>query len=163
MASLSYEEAAHLLRRAGFGGSPQEIDDLSSRGREGAVDFLINFTQIDNSAMDSLLAASFDFSAPLANDARFNQNEIRRWWFTRMTATNRQFEEKMTLFWHNHFATSITKVNQNNGLFMLNQNKLLRDNALAKFDDLLLKVAQDAAMLIWLDGITNVLGKPNEN
>ena len=62
MASLSYEEAAHLLRRAGFGGTSAEIDDLSSRGREGAVDHLINYSQIDNSAMDNLLAASFDFT-----------------------------------------------------------------------------------------------------
>lgn len=62
MASLSYDEGAHLLRRAGFGGTPQDIDDLTARGREGAVDFLINFNQIDNSAMDSLLAASFNFS-----------------------------------------------------------------------------------------------------
>jgi len=162
MASLSYEEAAHLLRRAGFGGTPEEIDDLSSRGREGAVDFLLNFTQIDNTAMESVLAGSFDFSN-VGDNTKFNENEIRRWWFTRLVSTRRQFEEKMTLFWHNHFATSVTKVNAGNGLFMFNQNKLLRDNSLAKFDDLLLKVSQDPAMLIWLDNITNVLGKPNEN
>ena len=159
MASLSYDEAAHLLRRAGFGGSPEEIDDLSSKGRESAVDYLINFTQIDNSSMQSLLTASFDFSEPANND-KFNNGEIRRWWMTRMVATKRQFEEKMTLFWHNHFATSSSKVQD---VFMYNQNVLLRANSLAKFDDLLLKVAHDAAMLIWLDGITNVLGKPNEN
>ena len=82
MASLSYDEAAHLLRRAGFGGTPEEIDDLSSRGREGAVDFLINFGSIDNSAMDALLAASFDFSNP-GDNSKFNNGEIRRWWFTR--------------------------------------------------------------------------------
>jgi uncharacterized protein (DUF1800 family) len=77
-----------------------------------------------------------------------------------MVATKRQFEEKMTLFWHNHFATSSSKVQD---VFMLNQNVLLRTNSLAKFDDLLLKVSQDAAMLIWLDNITNVLGSANEN
>jgi uncharacterized protein (DUF1800 family) len=159
MASLSYDEAAHLLRRAGFGGNPDEIDDLSSRGREGAVDYLLNFSQIDNSALDSLLNASFDFSDPNNND-KLNNNEIRRWWFTRMVSTKRQFEEKMTLFWHNHFATSSSKVQDN---FMYSQNVLLRANALAKFDDLLMSVSKDAAMLIWLDGITNVLGKPNEN
>ena len=103
------------------------IRTLFSVGPRAAVDYLINFNQIDNSAMESLLATSFDFSNPLANDAKFNQNELRRWWFTRLVATKRQFEEKMTLFWHNHFATSISKVSQNNGLFMLNQNKLLRD------------------------------------
>jgi uncharacterized protein (DUF1800 family) len=162
MASLSYDEGAHLLRRAGFGGTPEEIDDLSSRGREGAVDFLINSNQINNTVMESLLAASFDFSN-VGDNTRFNQNEIRRWWFTRMVATTRQFEEKMTLFWHNHFATSITKVDVGNGIFMFNQNNLLRGNALATFDDLLLRVSQDPAMLIWLDNITNVLGKPNEN
>ena len=159
MATLSYEEAAHLIRRAGFGGSPEEIDDLSSRGREGAVDFLINFGQIDNSAMQSLLTASFDFLDQTDN-AKFNNGELRRWWYTRMVATKRQFEEKMTLFWHNHFATSSSKVQDT---FMYNQNLLLRANSLGKFDDLLLKASQDAAMLIWLDGITNVLGRPNEN
>lgn len=159
MATLSYEEAAHLIRRAGFGGSPEEIDDLSSRGREGAADYLINFGQIDNAAMQSLLTASFDFLDP-GNDAKFNNGEIRRWWFTRMVATKRQFEEKMTLFWHNHFATSSSKVQDT---LMYNQNLMLRANSLAKFDDLLLKASQDAAMLLWLDGITNVLGRPNEN
>jgi uncharacterized protein (DUF1800 family) len=156
MASLSYDEAAHLLRRAGFGGTPEEIDDLSSRGREGAVDYLINFNQIDNSALNALLSSSFDFST----QDGINNGEIRRWWFTRMVATKRQFEEKMTLFWHNHFATSSSKVQD---FFMYNQNLLLRANVLGKFDDLLLKVSQDAAMLIWLDNITNVLGSANEN
>src|SRR6185369_8981923 len=142
--------------RAGFGGTPEEIDNLSTRGREGAVDYLINFNQIDNSAMESLLASSFDFS----DQGDITNGEIRRWWFTRMVATKRQFEEKMTLFWHNHFATSSSKVQD---VFMYNQNVLLRANVFGKFDDLLLKVSQDAAMLIWLDNITNVLGKPNEN
>ncbi len=156
MASLSYDEAAHLLRRAGFGGTPDEIDDLSSRGREGAVDFLINFNTIDNSALNALLSSSFDFST----QDGISNGEIRRWWFTRMVGTKRQFEEKMTLFWHNHFATSSSKVQD---FFMYNQNLLLRANVLGKFDDLLLKVSQDAAMLIWLDNITNVLGSANEN
>jgi uncharacterized protein (DUF1800 family) len=159
MATLSYDEAAHLLRRAGFGGTPDEIDDLSSRGREGAVNHLIDFSQIDNSAMDSLLAASFDFSNT-GDNSKFNNGEIRRWWFTRQVATKRQLEEKMTLFWHNHFATSSSKVQD---VFMFNQNLLLRQFSLDQFDNLLLKVSQDAAMLIWLDNITNVLGKANEN
>ena len=156
MASLNYDEGAHLLRRAGFGGSPEEIDSLTTRGREGAVDFLLNFTQIDNSALDTLVAANFNFST---QDGITNP-EIRRWWFTRMVNTKRQFEEKMTLFWHNHFATSSSKVQD---FLMYSQNVILRQRALERFDDLLLKVSQDAAMLIWLDNITNVLGRPNEN
>jgi uncharacterized protein (DUF1800 family) len=159
MASITYDEAAHLLRRMSFGGSPDEIDDIASRGREGAVDSLINYEQTDNRAMDDLLRSSFDFSNPL-DFPRFNRGELQRWWFTRMTYTRRPFEEKMTLFWHNHFATSASKTGD---LFIYNQNVTLRSYALDQFDNLLLKVAQDPAMLLWLDGVTNVRGKPNEN
>jgi uncharacterized protein (DUF1800 family) len=66
----------------------------------------------------------------------------------------------MTLFWHNHFATSASKTGD---LFIYNQNLTLRAHALDQFDSLLLRVAQDPAMLLWLDGVTNVRGKPNEN
>ena len=65
MASFTSDDAAHLLRRAGFGGSPAEIETLVSRGREGAVDYLINYNQIDNKAMNDLLDRSFNFSNPL--------------------------------------------------------------------------------------------------
>lgn len=159
MAELTFEEAAHLLRRMGFGGNAEEIADLTRRGREGAVDFLMNYRDIDNSALEGLLARSFDFSNPF-DPARFNGGEIRRWWFTRMVHTRRQFEEKLALFWHNYFATADSKVPD---FLMYLQNQTLRDNFLRRFDDLLLKVAQDPAMLIWLDGVTNVLGSPNEN
>ena len=159
MAALNYDEAAHLLRRMGFGGSPDEIDDLVSRGREAAVDFLINYNQIDNRALDTLIQQSFNFSDP--NDpSTFNGAELQRWWFTRMVHTRRPFEEKLTLFWHNHFATAISKVPE---ILMYVQNLTLRRNGLGRFDDLLLKVAQDPAMLVWLDGITSVRGRPNEN
>ncbi len=159
MASITYDEGAHLLRRMSFGGSPTEIDETTSLGREGAVDFLINYEQIDNRAMDDLLRSSFDFSNPV-DFPRFNRGELQRWWFTRMAYTRRPFEEKMTLFWHNHFATSSSKTGD---LFIYNQNLTLRSHALGQFDNLLLRVAQDPAMLLWLDGVTNVRGKPNEN
>lgn len=159
MAELIYDDAAHLLRRMGFGGNPTEIGDLVSRGREGAVDYLLNYGSINNQQMNDLLNTSFDFSNPQDNQ-KFNRGEIQRWWLTRMAHTRRQFEEKMTLFWHNHFATAFSKVPDP---FMFVQNLTLRNNALDRFDDLLLKVAQDPAMLIWLDGVVNVVGKPNEN
>jgi uncharacterized protein (DUF1800 family) len=159
MADITYDEAAHLLRHMGFGGSPQEIEGLVARGREGAVDHLINYSQIDNREMNDLVARSFDFSNPL-DFTKFNRFELERWWFTRMVHTRRQFEEKMTLFWHNHFATAASKVPD---VFMYIQNLTLRTHSLDRFDTLLKKVAEDPAMLIWLDGITNVLGSPNEN
>src|SRR5205085_6477098 len=121
--------------------------------------YLIAYNQIDNQPMEDLLQRGFDFSDPY-NTFKFTRPDIQRWWFTRMVYTNRAFEEKMTLFWHNHFATSVTKVGE---IFSYLQNKLLRSQALARFDTLMLAVAQDAAMLIWLDGLTNVAGKPNEN
>src|SRR6266513_629649 len=77
-----------------------------------------------------------------------------------MVHTRLPFEEKLTLFWHNHFATAISKVPE---ILMYIQNLTLRQNALGRFDDLLLRVAQDPAMLVWLDGITSARGKPNEN
>ncbi len=159
MAALTYDEAAHLLRRMGFGGSPDEIADLVSRGREAAVDVLLNYNQSDNKALDDLLQRSFDFSDPNDN-TKFNGAELQRWWFTRMVHTRRPFEEKLTLFWHNHFATAISKVPE---ILMYVQNLTLRQNALGRFDDLLLRVAEDPAMLVWLDGITSVRGRPNEN
>jgi uncharacterized protein (DUF1800 family) len=143
----------------GFDGSPEEIDAMTARGREGAVDFLINYEQIDDRETEELLRNSFDFSDP--NDfPKFNRGELQRWWFTRMTHTRRQFAEKMTLFWHNHFATSASKTGD---LLIYLQNLTLRSYALDRFDNLLLKLAQDPAMLVWLDGITNVRGRPNEN
>ena len=159
MANLTYDEAAHLLRRMGFGGPSEEIDSLSAKGREGAVDYLIAYNQIDNQPMEDLLQRGFDFSDPY-NTFKFTRPDLQRWWFTRMVYTNRAFEEKMTLFWHNHFATSVSKAGE---IFMYIQNKLLRSNALARFDTLMLAVAQDPAMLLWLDGLSNVAGQPNEN
>ncbi|HWN98911.1 MAG TPA: DUF1800 family protein, partial [Blastocatellia bacterium] len=159
MASLTYDDAAHLLRRAGFGGSPAEIDALASRQRESAVESLVEYAQTDNSELDGLLRRSFDFSNPF-DFSKFNRGDLERWWFTRLTYTKRPFEEKMTLFWHNHFATAASKVDD---IFMYVQNLTLRSHALDRFDDLLLRIAQDPAMLIWLDGVTSVAGKPNEN
>jgi len=159
MASITYYQAAHLLRRMGFGGSPDEIAALADSDRQAAVDSMMTYGSIDNSVLENLLKTSFDFSNP-TNPNRFNRGEIERWWFTRMALTRRPFEEKLTLFWHNHFATAASKVPE---LFMFVQNQMLRANGLARFDDLLLKVARDPAMLIWLDGITNVKSQPNEN
>lgn len=152
-------DAAHLLRRAGFGGSPEEIEDLAARDRDDAVDHLINYSAINNQPMEDVLAASFNFSDTTDN-RRFNQGELRRWWLTRMVYTRRQFEEKMTLFWHNHFATALSGTND---ISMYVQNLKLRKHALDRFDDLLLVVSQDAAMLQWLDGISNIRTSPNEN
>lgn len=158
MANITYDEGAHSLRRMGFGGPPEEIEDLVSRGREAAVDYLINYDLIDN-PIEDILETAFPLIPP-PNFSGRTGNLSSQWWQARMRLTRRQFEEKMTLFWHNYFATALSKVS--NPLMYL-QNVTLRNYALARFDDLVLKVAQDPAMSVWLDGVTNVRGRPNEN
>jgi uncharacterized protein (DUF1800 family) len=154
MATFDYNDAAHLLRRMGFGGPPDEINSLLARGREGAVDYLLNYDQINHKKIEKKIKKTFKLS-------RFRSPfDLQRWWIARMIMTERPFQEKMTIFWHNHFATSYLKVVF---FFMYAQNQIFRNHALDRFDTLLLKVSQDAAMLVWLDGITNVVGSPNEN
>ena len=86
---------------------------------------------------------------------------IRNWWLYRMAHTPRPLEEKMTLFWHNHFATSAYKVDS--ARRMWNQNETLRRHSLGSFRTLLQQIARAPAMLIWLDGASNHAGAPNEN
>lgn len=154
MPRITYDEAAHLLRRMGFGGSVAEITDLTTRNRDEAVEYLLNYETINNDEMDNYLAKNF-------NPKRFTPtDDLQLWWIVRMIKTRQPFEEKMTFFWHNHFATALDKVPYP---LMYVQNQLLRTYALDRFDTLLLNVARDPAMLVWLDGISNVLGNPNEN
>lgn len=154
MADITTDQAAHLLRRMGFGGTPEQINNLAKRNREKAVDSLLNYDRIDNLEMEDRLNKSL-------NPKKFTPREdLQLWWIVRMILTRRPFEEKMTLFWHNHFATALEKVDYP---LMYLQNQLLRAFALDRFDTLLLKVSEDPAMLVWLDGITNSLGNPNEN
>jgi hypothetical protein len=90
MPAMTYDDAAHLLRRMAFGGSPDEIKGLPLKSRERAVDALLNYETIDNSAMESRLQKSF-------NPKRFTPNDdLQLWWVIRMVLTARPFEEKMT-------------------------------------------------------------------
>lgn len=164
MPGLTVTEAAHLLRRMSFGGSSAEIDALTGKDRETAVNSLIDYESVGNQEMDDILTRGFPFlrfsSSTEVNAENFNATEIRGWWITRFLFSKRPFEEKMTLFWHNHFATSIDTVPP---IHMYTQNLALRQNALGKFEDLLLKISQGAAMLIWLNGAESSRENPNEN
>jgi uncharacterized protein (DUF1800 family) len=161
---LSYKQAAHLLRRMAFGGSPSAIQNLKGAKQISAVNHLVDYQKVDTGPLDSYLAANFPFlnaaSSRGIDDQNFNETELRSWWIARMLHTDRPFEEEMTLFWHNYFATSLDKVPV---VHMYGQNLDLRRFALARFDDLLLRVSQGPAMLIWLDGASSTKAKPNEN
>lgn len=113
MTALTGQDAARLLRRVGFGSVPEEIDELLTRSREGAVDFLLDYDRVNHQEMKSRLQSSFEFlraaTADQLNDSNFNETEIRAWWLTRIHLTRRPLEEKMALFRHHHFAASTRK------------------------------------------------------
>jgi uncharacterized protein (DUF1800 family) len=144
---------AHLLRRAGFGSTPAELDEYTALGFMGAVERLLNYEQVDDSAADQVVSA-------IQIDPR-NVETARNAWLTRMLVTRRPLQEKMTLFWHTHFATASSKVRQT--ALLVQQIQLFRDNALGNFESLLQKVTRDPAMLQWLDNNQNRKGAPNEN
>ncbi len=149
----------HLLRRAGFGASTSELQNYQSMGFDAAVNSLLNYQNADNSKLDAILP-----SIQLSYSGTAIGNELQSlatWFLNRMIQTTHPLEEKMTLFWHNHFATGYSKVE--NGYLMYKQNQFLRQNALGNFKDILTGITADGAMLVWLDGNQNRNGNPNEN
>jgi uncharacterized protein (DUF1800 family) len=148
--------AAHLYRRAGFGANREELFAAEKRGHEATIDLLLQgepkYAEVQTTLRDvgKIAAAKED-----------GGEKIRDWWMYGMLHGGHPLREKLTLFWHNHFATSITKV-RGTGL-MFAQNELLRTHALGKFEPFLQAISRDPAMLLWLDSNSNVKGKPNEN
>lgn len=202
-ADWGYERAAHLLERAGFGGTPAEIERLARMSPEAAVASLVDYAAVDNAHLPEFEESGFwepsfkDFpvSRPAATELaeqtgmamgvavkpggdrplqpvtnrffywlRATVLETRRlafWWLDRMVTTNRPLEEKMTLFWHGHFATSEEKLRDYRKIQL--QLETLRRGAIGNFGDLLVAIAKDPAMLVFLDAAQNVKGAPNEN
>ncbi|HXU24416.1 MAG TPA: DUF1800 domain-containing protein [Tepidiformaceae bacterium] len=149
--------AAHLLRRAGFGGTQAQIAEFSTLSREEAADRLLNFETVDNSALDELItSANF-------NLVTGRQADIIRWWLTRMVYTARPLEERMTLIWHGLLTTQLSKIGLTTTKVMVTQNELFRRNALPRYDDLIKAVSRDPAMLIYLDTWVSTNRHPNEN
>src|SRR5919201_3495078 len=147
---------AHLLRRAGFGATPGELDRYAAMGTRGATKALVNYQPISNAKLESSLPAiDLTGARGAASVAR-----IQGWWLQRMAETARPLEEKMTLFWHGLLTSGLDKAGPAQ---MFVQNQLYRKLALGNFDDLLKAVSKDPAMMIYLDTETNRRGKPNEN
>lgn len=171
--------AAHLLRRAGFGGTPDEVRELHALGLGGAVDRLLDYRAIDWDTapppIDPILLDELDRTElrGLTEEERRELREkrqraelrtfeeIRLWWLDRMIRSKRPFEEKMTLFWHGHFTSGMREVRD--ARYMLDQNHLLRKQAVGNFRDLLIGISKDRAMLIYLDNRNNNKRRPNEN
>jgi uncharacterized protein (DUF1800 family) len=150
---------AHLHRRAGFSASWPVLQRDLRDGLEASVERLLEgeaATAENGSNSDAL----FDrMAAQLAPSATLTR--LQGIWLYRMVFTAHPLRERMTLFLHNHFATSNTKVNST--ALMQRQNDLLRSHALGSFQELLAAVGKDPAMLIWLDSTANRKARPNEN
>lgn len=144
--------AAHLLRRAGFGATQEELDRYFAMGLQQAVSTLVDYESVSNADLDALLAQlNLDYS---------RGGQLQIWFAARMLNTARPLEEKMVFFWHNYFATSILKVKPEP---MKAQIDLFRSMALGNFHDMIVAVSKDPAMLDWLDNRQNKVGHPNEN
>lgn len=165
--------AAHLYRRAAFGAPALRADgartswdalqDAVRRGRDACIEDLLAGLPAQDE-LDHLVDAvgeSLSRAAPSAFSQRLPVEKLQGWWLYRMIHSRHPLRERMTLFWHNHFATSVAKVRKLPLMFA--QNKLLRSHALGKFPDLLREISRDPAMMIWLDSNSNVKGGPNEN
>lgn len=153
--------ATHLLRRAAFGADPETVAAVVKAGPKAAVDRVIKG---EETSADGMPAAEFTrffdrTEARLGPDGPLRR--IQGLWLQRMVNTPRPALEWLTLFWHNHFATSDVKV-QNTGL-MVAQIATLRRHAFGPFGDMLDSVAKDPAMLVWLDAAANRRSRPNEN
>ena len=202
-AAWGHSAAAHLLERAGYGGTPEDIQHLAALSPRQAVRSLVYFegvppqtlapfehsgifdegldpfppsrpatTRLAETTGEALGIRVREGGArplqPIVNKffywlraSRLETDRVAQWWAERMLITNRPLQEKMALFWHGHFATSEDKVRDYRK--MLLQLELFQHHGLGNFGDLLLRTAQDPAMLAYLDAGVNVKGSPNEN
>jgi uncharacterized protein (DUF1800 family) len=147
--------AGHLYRRAGFGNNLAGLRQAVADGFEKTLQRLCEGEPGADERLQSLTRTGQLVAR------RDNPEELRGWWLYCMLHGLHPLREKMTLFWHDHFATSVAKVNRT--VLMFRQNLTLREHALGRFPPLLLAMSKDPAMLLWLDSASNVKGKPNEN
>ena len=146
---------AHLLRRAGFGASRDELEAYAARPYEAVVEDLIHperFPELD----EDVLARYYPHLVNLDNPHTWNGR-----WFYRMVNTQRPLEEKLALFWHHVFATGWTK--SEHTPTMVAHVEMLRRHGLGNLRTLLLELSRDPAMIYWLDNCENHAGSINEN
>ena len=160
------ERVAHLHRRASFTPDWTTIQQSLRDGCEVSIDRLLGIEKLDSAAKEQAekSEAKFEQMAATIGDAAVgasNADRLRAWWVFRMLMTPRPLVERMTLLWHNHFATSNDKVQDVSAMY--EQNHLLRKHCLGPFRELLSAVVKHRAMLSWLDASANRKEHPNEN
>ena len=148
---------AHLMRRAGFGATRDELERLVEQGYEETVERLLDppdeIPRADHHLLFRYIPAT-ETGGPSPAPGAAN-------WLYHMINTQRPLEEKIALFWHNVFATANSKVDNDNHLTA--QIDMFRDHGMGNYRDLLLKVARNPAMIFWLDNNENHKRAPNEN
>ena len=147
--------AAHLFRRAAFGANPSQLEAAVAESPEAVVDRLLQGAEASagfRDESDALAATLLSTGEP---------RQLAAWWAYVMLNTPHPLLERMTLFWHGHFAVSAAKVTD--AALMLEQNRMFRRAALGEFRPLVHTVARDPAMLLYLDSATNRKARPNEN
>lgn len=177
------EDIEHLLRRAAFGATQAEVEHFAAQGLLGfsaAAAYLVNYTAAPDDVDGRIGSPGYvGVTAQGAFQPGAVIADARQRWLFRMVHSQRPLQEKMALFWHNHFATAYSKIVGDVGAAeatrllaakpsedaagVRGQLELFRAYALGNFRDLLVAIAQDPAMLYWLDGRSNVRARPQEN
>ena len=179
--AMGFDDARHLLARTSFGVTPAEIRALESIDYPVAVDRLLDsprrvaissapawvgqgpaeLRRRERAAEAQRKQAADGKQSDAVRPVQEQGRELKNWWVAEMIATDQPLVERMTLFWHGHFTSSLMKVRYPASLFR--QNALFRREALGNYATLLKSVARDPAMLIYLDGMRSVARQPNEN
>lgn len=155
MGEQNIDLMAHLMRRAGFGATRDEVERLMRMGFDAAVERLLHPKDVQTMDDDLIRRYQIDQSELRALDSAAAN------WMYRMISTDNPLEEKLTLFWHSLFATGYAKVVQ--ARVLLNQIDMFRRHGLGSFHTLLVELSKDPAMIIWLDNVDNHDGAINEN
>ncbi|HVA45646.1 MAG TPA: DUF1800 domain-containing protein [Pirellulales bacterium] len=149
------ELASHLYRRAGFAARWAQLEEALAVGCQATVDRLLSggpdtesFYHEAARSVESLLGSG-------------NPQQLAAWWLYVLVHSPHPLRERLTLFWHGHFATSAAKVTDLRMMYA--QNSLFRQHSLGRFGAMLDDVSKDPAMLVWLDATTNHKARPNEN
>ncbi len=157
MANKDIALMAHLMRRAGFGASYEELEERAAKGYEATVEELLDPAAHGVPAVDNFMMWRYHPMNELPQAPPYGTMNFLYYMFT----TKRPLEEKMTLFWHMVFATGNSKID--NPTEMNRQINMFRDHGMGNYRDLLVRLAKDPAMIFWLDNNMSHKHAPNEN
>jgi uncharacterized protein (DUF1800 family) len=164
MAMATRAQLAHLLRRATFGPRAEEVDAAERAGFDATLNTLLTPPTQDAGAARTPPPPAVPESTDKNTRQQQRRDQVRvatLWWLDRMVQADHQLPEKLTFFWHGHWATSVEKVKV--ASLMVDQWQTLRTNATGDFGVLLKAMLRDPALIVWLDGQKNTSKAPNEN